>query len=114
MYTVEIQKHGLPHEHLLIFLHPANKYPNVKILTRSYQLRFYVLFKSQNCINVSRNTWYMVHVGQLIIPFLVWKMVNAQDSFPKKFTPLLPYLKMAILIIIEGTICPQSSKMVSA
>lgn len=27
MYTIEFQKRGLPHAHLLIFLHPSNKYP---------------------------------------------------------------------------------------
>jgi len=30
MYTIEFQKRGLSHAHLLIFLHPANKYPNVE------------------------------------------------------------------------------------
>ncbi|XP_019451814.1 PREDICTED: uncharacterized protein LOC109353911 [Lupinus angustifolius] len=28
MYTIEFQKRGLPHAHLLIFLHPTNKYPS--------------------------------------------------------------------------------------
>lgn len=27
MYTVEFQKRGLPHAHILIFLHPQNKHP---------------------------------------------------------------------------------------
>jgi hypothetical protein len=27
MYTIEFQKRGLPHAHLLIFLHPSCKYP---------------------------------------------------------------------------------------
>jgi hypothetical protein len=27
MYTIEFQKRGLPHAHILIFLHPASKYP---------------------------------------------------------------------------------------
>ncbi|XP_058759604.1 uncharacterized protein LOC131632901 [Vicia villosa] len=27
MYTIEFQKRGLPHAHILIFLHPQNKYP---------------------------------------------------------------------------------------
>ncbi|XP_058775274.1 uncharacterized protein LOC131649531 [Vicia villosa] len=27
MYTIEFQKRGLPHAHILIFLHPSNKYP---------------------------------------------------------------------------------------
>jgi len=30
MYTIKFQRHGLPHAHLLIFLHPANKYPNAE------------------------------------------------------------------------------------
>ncbi|KAH1147876.1 hypothetical protein GYH30_042831 [Glycine max] len=28
MYTIEFQKRGLPHVHLLLFLHPNNKYPS--------------------------------------------------------------------------------------
>lgn len=27
MYTIEFQKRGLPHAHILLFLHPSNKYP---------------------------------------------------------------------------------------
>lgn len=27
MYTIEFQKRGLPHAHILIFLHSSNKYP---------------------------------------------------------------------------------------
>ncbi|CAK8571113.1 unnamed protein product [Lathyrus sativus] len=27
MYTIEFRKRGLPHAHILIFLHPSNKYP---------------------------------------------------------------------------------------
>jgi len=27
MYSIEFQKRGLPHAHLLIFLHPSSKYP---------------------------------------------------------------------------------------
>jgi len=30
MYTIEFQKRGLPHAHLLIFLHPSIKYPNAE------------------------------------------------------------------------------------
>ncbi|PNX64152.1 helicase-like protein, partial [Trifolium pratense] len=28
MYTIEFQKRGLPHAHILIFLHPSSKYPS--------------------------------------------------------------------------------------
>ena len=28
MYTIEFKKRGLPHVHLLLFLHPDNKYPS--------------------------------------------------------------------------------------
>ena len=27
MYTIEFQKRGFPHAHILIFLHPQSKYP---------------------------------------------------------------------------------------
>jgi len=29
IYTIEFQKRGLPHAHLLIFLHPNSKYPTL-------------------------------------------------------------------------------------
>lgn len=34
MYTVEFQKRGLPHAHILIFLHPSNKYPTPNDIDR--------------------------------------------------------------------------------
>jgi len=30
MHTIEFQKRGLPHAHLLVFLHPSSKYPNAE------------------------------------------------------------------------------------
>lgn len=34
MYTIEFQKRGLPHAHILIFLHPSNKYPTPSDINR--------------------------------------------------------------------------------
>ncbi|KAI5387551.1 hypothetical protein KIW84_073598 [Lathyrus oleraceus] len=34
MYTIEFQKRGLPHAHILIFLHPSNKYPTPSDIDR--------------------------------------------------------------------------------
>jgi len=34
MYIIEFEKCGLPHTHLLILLHPDNKYPNVEDINR--------------------------------------------------------------------------------
>jgi hypothetical protein len=34
MYTIEFQKRGLPHAHLLIFLHPSCKYPTPNDINR--------------------------------------------------------------------------------
>ncbi|CAH9132818.1 unnamed protein product, partial [Cuscuta epithymum] len=34
MYTIEFQKRGLPHGHILIFLHPSNKYPTADDIDR--------------------------------------------------------------------------------
>ncbi|CAL0321406.1 unnamed protein product [Lupinus luteus] len=30
MYTIEFQKRGLPHAHILLFLHPSSKYPTAE------------------------------------------------------------------------------------
>jgi len=34
MYTIEFQKCGLPHAHLLIFLHPTSKYPTANDINK--------------------------------------------------------------------------------
>ncbi|XP_058775634.1 uncharacterized protein LOC131649912 [Vicia villosa] len=34
MYTIEFQKRGLPHAHILLFLHPSNKYPRPEDIDR--------------------------------------------------------------------------------
>ncbi|XP_058764578.1 uncharacterized protein LOC131638036 [Vicia villosa] len=34
MYTIEFQKRGLPHAHILIFLHPSNKHPTPSDIDR--------------------------------------------------------------------------------
>jgi len=34
MYTVEFQKRGLPHAHLLLFLHSSCKYPTTEDIDR--------------------------------------------------------------------------------
>jgi len=34
LYTIEFQKRGLPHAHILIFLHPSSKYPNPADINR--------------------------------------------------------------------------------
>jgi len=34
MYTIEFQKHGLPHAHLLLFLHQNSKYPTADDIDR--------------------------------------------------------------------------------
>lgn len=34
MYTIEFQKRGLPHAHILVFMHPSSKYPSGKDIDR--------------------------------------------------------------------------------
>ncbi|KAG5088271.1 hypothetical protein JHK86_000883 [Glycine max] len=34
IYTIELQKRGLPHAHIMLFLHSSNKYPSVKDINR--------------------------------------------------------------------------------
>lgn len=34
MYTIEFQKRGLPHAHVLLFMHQSNKYPSVEDIDR--------------------------------------------------------------------------------
>ena len=34
MYTVEFQKRGLPHAHILLFMHPSSKFPKTEDIDR--------------------------------------------------------------------------------
>jgi len=38
IYTIEFQERDLPHDHILIFLHPSNKYPSLADIDKSSQL----------------------------------------------------------------------------
>ncbi|XP_058751125.1 uncharacterized protein LOC131624171 [Vicia villosa] len=72
MYTIEFQKRGLPHAHILIFLHPSSKYPtpadidrliSVEIPNKDTDKDLYNLVKSHMihgpCGNAFRNSTCM-------------------------------------------------------
>ncbi|XP_058783166.1 uncharacterized protein LOC131657824 [Vicia villosa] len=85
MYTIEFQKRGLPHAHILIFLHPSSKYPtpadidwiiSAEIPNKDTDGELYNLVKSHMihgpCGNANRNLQCM-------------KEGKCSKYFPKEF-----------------------------
>jgi len=86
MYTIEFQKRGLPHAHILIFLHPSSKYPTpedtdqiicAEIPNPNTQSELYNLVKS-----------HMIHgpcgLARLSSPCM--KNNKCSKYFPKQYT----------------------------
>lgn len=87
MYTIEFQKRGLPHAHILIFLHPSSKYPTprdidkiifAEIPHQDDQPELYNLVKS-----------HMIHgpCGNANRAAPCTKDGKCTKYFPKKFQP---------------------------
>lgn len=87
MYTIEFQKRGLPHAHLLIFLHPGSKYPrtddidkiiSAEIPDRERHPELYKLVKT-----------HMLHgpCGRGFPNSPCMKGQNCSKFFPKKYQP---------------------------
>ncbi|KAI5417232.1 hypothetical protein KIW84_042019 [Lathyrus oleraceus] len=59
MYTIEFQKKGLPHAHILIFLHPSNKYPRPGDIDKIISVEVSDPLKDQKLYNLAKT--HMVH-----------------------------------------------------
>lgn len=59
MYTIEFHKMGLPHAHILIFLHPSNKYPRPNDIDKIISVEVSDPLEDPKLYNLVEN--HMVH-----------------------------------------------------
>jgi hypothetical protein len=63
LYTIEVQKRGLPHAHILLILDRADKLLTVEHYDSSFVLRFQIRISIHNFTKPLAGVWYMVRVG---------------------------------------------------
>ncbi|XP_058741664.1 uncharacterized protein LOC131614053 [Vicia villosa] len=87
MYTIEFQKRGLPHAHILIFLHPSNKYPRPEDIDKIISAEVPDPLTHPRVYNLVKS--HMVHgpCGLANINSPCMKDRKCSKYFPKKFQP---------------------------
>ncbi|KAI5393542.1 hypothetical protein KIW84_060604 [Lathyrus oleraceus] len=78
MYTIEFQKRGLPHAHILIFLHPSNKYPTPSDIDRIISAEIPDQDTNEELYNLVKT--HMIHSPCM-------KDGKCSKYFPKQFQP---------------------------
>ena len=63
VYIIEFQKHGLLHTHLLILLHPSNKYPTPDEIDKIILVEIPTKQDSPELYELVKHTWFMDHVA---------------------------------------------------
>jgi len=86
MYTIEFQKRGLPHAHILIFLHPSSKYPKPEDIDKIICAEIPDPNKHNELYNLVKS--HMIHgpcgLARLSSPCMT-KNNKCSKFFPKKF-----------------------------
>ncbi|XP_050908519.1 uncharacterized protein LOC127122180 [Lathyrus oleraceus] len=87
MYTIEFQKRGLPHAHILIFLHPSNKYPTPSDIDRIISAEIPDQDTSEELYNLVKT--HMIHgpCGFANRSSPCMKDGKCSKYFPKQFQP---------------------------
>ncbi|XP_058741448.1 uncharacterized protein LOC131613826 [Vicia villosa] len=87
MYTIEFQKRGLPHAHILIFLHPSNKYPRPEDIDKIISAEVPDPLTHPRLYNLVKS--HMVHgpCGLVNVNSPCMKDRKCSKYFPKKFQP---------------------------
>jgi len=85
IHTVEFQKRGLPHMHLLTFLDPANKFIMPMILIPSYGLSFLIQSHNLCSMTLSLLACFMVPVELSNQKHLAWLTKKCSKRYPKEF-----------------------------
>ncbi|XP_058759288.1 uncharacterized protein LOC131632565 [Vicia villosa] len=87
MYTIEFQKRGLPHAHILIFLHPSNKYPRPEDIDKIISAEVPDPLTHPRLYNLVKN--HMMHgpCGLANVHSPCMKDSKCSKFYPKKFQP---------------------------
>ncbi|KAI5383244.1 hypothetical protein KIW84_070594 [Lathyrus oleraceus] len=87
MYTIEFQKRGLPHAHILIFLHPSNKYPTPSDIDRIISAEIPDQDTTEELYNLVKT--HMIHgpCGFANRSSPCMKDGKCSKYFPKQFQP---------------------------
>jgi len=85
MYTIEFQKRGLPHAHILIFLHPFSKYPIPADIDKIISAEIPDPNKHNELYNLVKS--HMMHgpCGRARLSSPCMKKNKCSKFFPKKF-----------------------------
>jgi len=85
MYTIEFQKRGLPHAHILIFLHPSSKYPIPEDIDQIISAEIPDLKRHIELYNLVKS--HMIHgpCGLSRLSSTCMKNRKCSKYFPKKF-----------------------------
>src|ERR1044072_894171 len=84
MYTIEFQKRGLPHAHILLWLHPSNKLNTIALVDSVIRVELPDPVKFPKLFEVVSN--YMVHgpCGSSNTKSPCMKNAKCSKKFPKK------------------------------
>ncbi|PNY00838.1 ATP-dependent DNA helicase PIF1 [Trifolium pratense] len=87
IYTIEFQKRGLPHAHILFWLHPSNKYPTTQDIDKIITAEIPSKEDDPDCFNAVKQ--FMLHGpcgdANTDAPCMVDRK-NCNRKFPKKFS----------------------------
>lgn len=85
IYTIEFQKRGFPHAHILIFLHPSNKYPRPKDIDKIIIAEVLNHLKDLKLYNLVKTHMVHGHCGFANLSSPCMKNVKCSKYYPKKF-----------------------------
>ncbi|XP_058753699.1 uncharacterized protein LOC131626879 [Vicia villosa] len=87
MYTIEFQKKGLPHAHIIIFLHPTSKYPNADDIDKIISAEIPDENSDHELYNLVKS--HMIHgpCGRLNLNAPCTRDGKCSKYFPKEFRP---------------------------
>ncbi|XP_058742334.1 uncharacterized protein LOC131614800 [Vicia villosa] len=87
MYTIEFQKRGLPHAHIIIFLHPTSKYPNAEDIDKIISAEIPDENSDHELYNLVKS--HMIHgpCGRLNLNAPCTRDGKCSKYFPKEFRP---------------------------
>ncbi|XP_058741706.1 uncharacterized protein LOC131614094 [Vicia villosa] len=87
IYTIEFQKRGLPHAHILLFMHPQSKYPTPEVINNIISAEIPSKEDDVELYNLVKR--HMIHgpcgLANMLSPCM--KDAKCSKFFPKKWQP---------------------------